>query len=324
MATLRKRGSAWRAEVYRKGIRDSRSFDTKAEARAWAQQREDELDEGYTTTGKTLRHAFVRYAADVSETREGGRWEQIRLKAMARDMSFVDRPIEAVTPDDIGQWRDARLKKVKPGSVLRDMGLLMSVFERARKEWRWIRANPLVDVSKPPRPKHRTRRISEDEAGRVILALGYLGGKPQNVSQRIAVAFLLALETAMRSSEILGLTWPHVHLKARFLHVVKSKNGDERDVPLTREAVRLLKLLDPYGETVFEVDAGSRDTMFRDAVKRAKITGLTFHDSRHEACTRLARKIGVLDLAKMIGHRDLKSLGIYYNPTASEIASRLD
>ena len=57
---------------------------------------------------------------------------------------------------------------------------------------------------------------------------------------------------------------------------------------------------------------------------RAKIEDLTFHDSRHEACTRLARKIDVLDLARMIGHRDLRSLMTYYNPSASEIADRLD
>ena len=50
---------------------------------------------------------------------------------------------------------------------------------------------------------------------------------------------------------------------------------------------------------------------------------MTFHDTRHEACTRLARKLDVLDLAKMIGHRDPRSLMIYYNPTASEIAKRL-
>lgn len=56
----------------------------------------------------------------------------------------------------------------------------------------------------------------------------------------------------------------------------------------------------------------------------AKFVDLTFHDARHEACTRLARKLEVLDLARMIGHRDPRSLMIYYNPTASEIAERLD
>lgn len=52
--------------------------------------------------------------------------------------------------------------------------------------------------------------------------------------------------------------------------------------------------------------------------------GLRFHDLRHEAITRLAQRLDVLDLARMIGHRDLRSLQVYYNPTPAEIAGRLD
>jgi integrase len=50
---------------------------------------------------------------------------------------------------------------------------------------------------------------------------------------------------------------------------------------------------------------------------------LTFHDTRHEAITRLAAKLNVLDLARMVGHRDIKQLQVYYNAPAEEIAMRL-
>jgi integrase len=56
---------------------------------------------------------------------------------------------------------------------------------------------------------------------------------------------------------------------------------------------------------------------------RSLVEGLTFHDFRHEAITRLARKLDVLDLARMVGHRDLRQLAIYYNATAEEMAGRL-
>lgn len=62
---------------------------------------------------------------------------------------------------------------------------------------------------------------------------------------------------------------------------------------------------------------------FRRSVKKCKIDNLKFHDTRHEACTRLAQLIPLLDLAKMIGHRDIKSLMIYYDATPTEIANRL-
>lgn len=72
------------------------------------------------------------------------------------------------------------------------------------------------------------------------------------------------------------------------------------------------------------VSAQTASVLFRRARIRAEIDDLTFHDSRHEACTRLARKLDLLDLARMLGHRDLRSLRTYYNPTAVEIAERLD
>lgn len=53
------------------------------------------------------------------------------------------------------------------------------------------------------------------------------------------------------------------------------------------------------------------------------VDGLTFHDLRHSAITRLAKKLDVLALAKMVGHRDLRQLMIYYNPSAEELAGRL-
>ncbi|MCV9916921.1 site-specific integrase, partial [Burkholderia pseudomallei] len=63
----------------------------------------------------------------------------------------------------------------------------------------------------------------------------------------------------------------------------------------------------------------------RKAVKNSPaLVDLNFHDSRHEATTRLSRRLNVLALAKMIGHRDLKSRMIYYVETAAELAARLD
>ena len=57
---------------------------------------------------------------------------------------------------------------------------------------------------------------------------------------------------------------------------------------------------------------------------RLGITDLNFHDTRHEATTRLAKKLPIQDLAKVTGHKDLKMLMRYYNPTVQELAQRLN
>ena len=146
----------------------------------------------------------------------------------------------------------------------------------------------------------------------------------------MAVVFLFALETAMRVGEIIGLTWDSVSYEGRFVTIPKSKNGDTRQVPLSSRAVELLKKLEGIDkERCFTVDSRSMDTLFRKARTRASktipdILTLHFHDTRHEAITTLAKKLTVIQLARMVGHRDLKSLMIYYNETATELASLLN
>lgn len=66
-----------------------------------------------------------------------------------------------------------------------------------------------------------------------------------------------------------------------------------------------------------------KDALFRKLVARAAITGLTFHDSRHTACTALSKKLHVLELARQLGMRDLKTLMVYYNESATERAAKL-
>ena len=84
----------------------------------------------------------------------------------------------------------------------------------------------------------------------------------------------------------------------------------------------LMQGLDPV--RVFTLDDASRDALFRKARDKCKIDNLHFHDSRANAITALAKKLDIHDLARMIGHRDLKSLLCYYRKSASDMAKSLD
>lgn len=271
---------------------------------------------------RRVGYVMQRFADEVSPRRKGERWEVLRLAALKRQLP--DKPADDVTPEDIGRWRDARLRSVSASTVNRELNLLGAVFEHARLEWRYVLRNPVRDVSRPTDPPHRKRLMTDAERDRLCLALGYTGPPVRTLSQQVAVAMLVALETAMRASEIIGLTWDRVH--ARHVTLRRTKNGDARDVPLSSRAVALIEQMRGVHRTqVFTVDSKSRDALFRKARGRCKIVDLKFHDTRHTAITRIAqsRKLDVLELARMIGHRDLKSLMIYFNPSADEIAARL-
>jgi len=128
----------------------------------------------------------------------------------------------------------------------------------------------------------------------------------------------------MRAGEICGLVASEIVGRTATLR--HTKNGTKRGVPLSRLAAELLRVLPEVlkEEPIFGITARSLDALFRKAKKRALIEDGTFHDTRHLAITRLAKKLNVLDLARMVEHRDLRQLQVYYNETAETMATRLD
>lgn len=310
------------AQVCVDNIRESKTFDTMGRARAWAAERERLLAHAPKGSDKPLREALDRYARDVSPSHKGERWELVRLNALGRD-TLAAVPLNVLAAPDLAAWRDRRLQRVSAGSVRREMALLGSVLNVARLDWGWLVVNPMADVRKPPAPRHRDRRIDDDEIKAITKALGYFEGVPETQKQFVAIVFLLAIETAMRSGELLSLTWKQTHLKKSYVELRETKNGDARKVPLSSEAVRLIELLPCNGEQLFPMTDAVRDTLFREARDLANLDDLHFHDARHEAITRLAGKLDVLELARMTGHRNINELRTYYNKSATEIAKRL-
>lgn len=327
MPTFRKRGDSWRAEVARNGHRESKTFPTKREAMDWANRRELEL--ANVRAGKvtrwTLADVMQRYADEVSPDKAGARWEKARIASIKQD-KVAKLVMQDIGPVELADWRDRRLAEVQGATVLREIGLLRAIWTRAKMgEWRYVDHDPWPDVIKPKDNPARKVIFQEGQAERIVAALGYEGGTPKDKREQTAVAFLLALETAMRSGEILTLEWKHIHLERRMLHLPKSKNGDARDVPLSKRAVELLEAMTGIDEDkVFTVNAGLRDAYFRQGKTLAKVDGPTFHDARATAITRLAKKLDLLELARMVGHRDPRSLMIYYRESATEIANKLD
>lgn len=319
MATYRRRGDTWRAEISRKGLRESATFRTKAQAVAWAAQREHEIAGGLAgqIVHRSVRQALERYAAEVSPQHKGRHWEQVRLTKLARDLPFSGRRMADITPADVAAWRDGQRGILAPASIRREFGLLRAVFAAARRDWGWLRSTPFDLLKPPPAGRPRTRRVSDAELEAIIAALG-----AGPVSRSIGLACRWALETAMRQGEILALTRDAI--VGRVAVLIDTKNGDRRDVPLSSAAMALLEFLPDRG-LLFPVDPRSFDTLFRKARKRAGVTDLHFHDLRREAATRLAAKLDPMTLAKMTGHRDLKVLlATYYAPAMQDVAKLLD
>lgn len=330
MAYIRKSGDKWRAEVERNGVRTSKSFRTKSEALQWSQAEESTLlaAKAGAIPVKTFAQAIDRYKTDVSSRKKGARHEMHRLDAIVREFPHIaSKPLTELQTSDLVEWRDARLKDVTPASVQRTVNTLSNLFRVAWKEWGWNDKNPMEGMKAPGDNPARTRIIHPWEIKTIVRWLGYrTGEKPQSKMQEAALAFLVSLRTGMRAGEVLSLGSDNVDLAGRVAkvnHKTQHVTGRPREVPLSKHAVRLLKPV--MADRIFTITSASLDATFRKAKANTGITDLHFHDARASALTRFSKKVDVLALAKISGHRDLKILQAhYYRVASSEIAMRLD
>jgi len=326
MATLRKRNNGhWQARVRKANQSITKTFINKVDAERWAKQIEVEIQKGsYTNLMLAERTTFAeiieRYIAEVLPTMRGGKADYIRLKALAR------RPIAklnmiSLTPQKIAQHRDERLKEIAPATVIRELSYFSSIITYARKEWGININNPVSLVSKPKNPQGRSRILDATETKALFEALKPTGRR----SIWMLPLVKLALETAMRRSELLGLRWEHIDLERRTLFLQLTKNGTSRTVPLSTHAIQILTDMPRNLDgRVFPVTHEVVSQAFNRARRQARVQDVRFHDLRHMAITRLAEKLpNLIELSAVSGHKSLAMLKRYYHPKASELARKL-
>ena len=326
MASIRKRGNRWQVRVNRRGFpAESRTFPTKTEAVHWSQIIESEMNKGlYISRTEAERTTFGevldRYIKEVSPHKRSGADEIIRLKAMKRHR-MSNLSMVAMTPTVLGDFRDDRLKSCAPSTVVRELGMLSSVFNHCIREWRLPILNPVSLIRKPTLPKGRERILSIEEEQRLLSAFEPLGRRSIYMKPLVIVA----IESAMRRGELLKLKWTDVDLKQRTAYLDLTKNGEDRTVPLSTRAVATLKVLPrSIDGKVFPINIAAMEAAFHKGRIRARLPDVHFHDLRHTATTRLAEKLtNILELSAVTGHKDLRMLKRYYHPKASDLALKI-
>lgn len=200
------------------------------------------------------------------------------------ETEFGDFPIAALsdrrTRGEFLHWRD-RLAQSSRRQADYALSVLALIFA-------WAFDRGLVPMNPVERPgkTYRSKRIDsiwtiEDE--RRFLA---------NAPSHIGLAFMLALWTGQRQGDLLRLQWSAYD--GDTIRLRQSKGGVRVTIPVGEP---LKKVLDSKNRTIGNILATSRDTAWtesgfrsswRTACKAAGIDGLTFHDLRGTAVTRLA------------------------------------
>ena len=366
MGTITKRGDLqWQAKVRRKGFpTQSRTFSYKDDAEKWVRATERELETSGFIDRKeaeknTLEDVLRRYQREITPSKKSAAIESIKIDVILKDGVLPKLKMSALTSSAIANWRDRRLQMVTGATVNREIDILSSALNHARREWSINVENPVPFVKRPEKARARDRRFSTEEEK--YLAAALTGGERKSDGTFCKGArnpwllplVELALETAMRRGELLSLQWENVDLERQTAHLPDTKNGDARTVPLSRRAVAILRALptesrdkqmesQPTG-AVFATTMMALKMGFTRAVRRARdqyiadcleaqrkpvngfLEDVHFHDTRHEAASRLAEKLtNVLELSAVTGHKDLRMLKRYYHPRAEDLAKKLD
>jgi len=245
-----------------------------------------------------------------------------------------DRKGNVVT-DDTGKPVVRSSRTIAAKTVRNELAVLSAVFTHATAVLGMHGlVNPVLMIPRGSRPKAkgRDRRLADGEYEALLAAC------KADRNKWIAPVFEFAIETAARRGEIANLTWGDVDLANQTAKLRETKNGDDREIGLSTKAVKVLEGLDGRpkegeavaGKPVFPISADIITQAFLRAKKRAGIAdrdgagGLTFHDSRHEATSRLFEKgLNVMEAAAQTGHKTLQMLKRYTNLRAKDIATKL-
>lgn len=332
MATFKTRGKYSHQAVIRiAGQAQSRSktFSTLAEAKEWALQTENEIRSGIypkrlEAETLSLRDALARYQETETPKKRGADQERRLINRLSKT-SLAGKPVGLIQSADLAAYRDARTQVVSGTTVHKELCLLSSLFDVARREWSLVTLdNPCKSITYPSAKNERKRRLQEHELTALLVAA------LNSQDEKIFPAIVLALVTGLRRRNLTDLTWEQVDLVARKASIPLTKNGRPLEIPLfklAREVLGRLKALGGGGAIAKILGYQSAEALsqaFRRVCQVAGIEDFRFHDLRHAAATEYAKKFAAQELARFFGWATIQMALRYYHPTTDELLNKIE
>jgi integrase len=314
MATIRRSGSGWQVLIRRKnyvGPR-SRTFLSRDLAQSWADAVEERTKKVFRDVPITLGEAINDYINGPLLLHRSAENEKYPLRVTAESW-LGDIPLSDLHIRHFAVWRDERLLKVKPNTVMRELRILRVLIDWARDErGAEIKDNPARQLRVRGTGDARAPFFTDQDERRLLYELSQMSN-PNHL--RLTK---LALAIGFRRSELLNLTWRNIDLKKRIIYIYRKNcaatdNGSVmRLVPLPENAQKILEESNERNGKVIELSKGAARNGFDKARKRAGLQTLRFHDLRHIAISRMwSSGMNALEISACSGHRDIKMLMRY-------------
>ncbi|WP_298911742.1 tyrosine-type recombinase/integrase [uncultured Roseobacter sp.] len=235
----------------------------------------------------TLGQVLERYRDEVTSTKRCSENETYAINGFLRSCpKLTGKPISKLTTADFIAHRNERLQRMKPATVVRELGWMQHAIDIACSDWgqRVREGNPVRQVRRPRINNRRERRLQAGEWQALLDAVN------ETRLPLMKPLLTLALATGMRRGELLSIQWKHVDLDRCTVFLPQTKNGRTRTVPLSPTAVHVLKELPRTETRCVPLSGNSVRLAFDRLRRRAGVADLTFHDIRHEAVSRFVER----------------------------------
>ena len=314
MSTIRKRKGKYQCIVRISGYPTiTKTFDVRKDAEIFGKDLELKLiREEYDLEKKkfpTFKQIFERYRDEIVIHKKSKEMESKLIKYTLKE-HWTNLRLDRVSPRTISAYRDKALKTLKSSSVNRRLNIITHCFTICRKEWDYKISNPVLSVRRPVNPEPRDRHLTPKEMERIMQ------GNRTNPHMKFIIE--LALETAMRRTEIASIKPEHV--KEDLLKIPVAKSG-ARQIPLTPKAQQLLQ-----DNLPIRMSSNAIRLQWNRICKNYDLKDCHFHDLRHMAIHNFANKknISVADCMIISGHKEPRTLlRIYAKSRPKEVANKL-
>jgi integrase len=347
MASIIERNGRFLVRVRRQGFPTAtKTFTRKSDGLAWARRVEVEMESGRWASPKvvvpTFGEAIAEYERVVVSKQKGADTYRYRL-AEFRRLDLAGQRIDKLKPVDFAAWRDEQLAHKAPGTVIRKLAMLSSIFSWAQRERGWVTSNPVRLIGKPKPPEGRSRVLGDSEVHWLMTAA------KSSKALWLADALTVLMKSAMRRGELCKLRRDDIDFNAGTARLHDTKNGTSREAPLCTTSLQALQRLSAEAAVrgqslLLPLEAhGSLSTRFNVTVRRARrlylehcnstgqepleghLADLRLHDLRHHAVTSWTRT-GALSLAELMaisGHKTTRMLMRYTHLQAAAVAAKL-
>lgn len=269
-----------------------------------------------------LSELWARYETDVLSTRADK--TQKNVKSIWKRLiqpKLGSKKLSAILPQDIDRLH-REVSKLTPTQSNRMLATLQHLFSTAMR-WRLVTSNPVKGVQRN-REDRRERFLSHEELSRLLSTLDQRTQTPSI----LAVRFLLM--TGARSGETFRAKWDEIDLKTAVWSKPASntKNGKSHRVPLSPDAVKLLKILKAKRQNKYVFYGKARGHLttikkvFNSVMKEAEIVDIRVHDLRHSYASFLIEQGVTLPvIGRLLGHSQIATTSRYAHLVDADLRS---